>query len=165
MKKNYRYEGEYRSSKEQGKQEVIEYILDKEKGSTIEFDKLAKMLGYNLEDEKEKRKFKSRMGVIKNFLIDKGYVLKSITGVGYYILKTKHISSYCYHTYIRKTENLLNKSARILGHAQWGELDEIRREEYNNVKELNMDVEGAILNTIESSRYYKKKNYYDSLED
>jgi hypothetical protein len=166
MKKNFRYESSYESEYKQRIQEVIEYILDECKwGQTIPFEKLANMLHYNIEDEQENKKFKSTMARIKNYLIDYGYVLKSVTGVGYYILKPKQISGYCYHTYIRKTENLLNKSARILQHTRKSELSEIRMEEYNNVVDLNFDVTNAIDSTIESSKYYAKKNIYDNLED
>ena len=165
MKPNFRYEGEYKSEYSQRKSEVIEYILNKEYGETINFDTLANMLHYNIEIEEEKRKFKNMMATIKNILIDYGYVLKTVTGIGYYILKPKQISGYCYHTYIRKTTNLLDKSARILKHTDTTELSAIRKEEYNNVKDLNLDVTNAIDVTIENSNYYSKKAYYDSLKE
>ena len=165
MKKDFRYKGEYKSEYLQRKQEVIEYILDKEYGDTISFNTLAHMLRYNIEIEEEKRKFKSMMMKIKTILIKKGYVLKTISGVGYYILKPKQISGYCYHTYIRKTTNLLNKSAEILSHTDTSELSDIRREEYDNVVNLNADVTNAIETTIENSIYYNKKSQYDNLQD
>lgn len=165
MKPNFRYEGEYNSEYSQRKSEVIEYILNKNYGDTISLDTLANMLHYNIEIEEEKRKFKTMMSKIKNILINYGYVLKTIAGIGYYILKPKQISGYCYHTYIRRTTNLLEKSARILQHTDTSSLSDIRKEEYNNVKDLNLDVTNAIDTTIENSNYYNKKSYYDSLED
>jgi len=165
MKPNFRYDSSYQSEHKQHIQEVIEHILDKNYGDTIGFISLANLLHYNIDDEKECKKFKLMMSRVRNILIDYGYVLKSIVGVGYYILKPKQISGYCYHTYIRKTENLLNKSGRILSHVAKSELSEIRKEEYDNVCELNLDVTNVIDTTIENSKYYNKKIYYDSLED
>ena len=165
MKPNYRYDSSYQSEYKQRIQEVIEFVLEKDYGETISFNTLANILHYNIDDELECKKFKTMMCRIRNFLIDYGYVLKNIVGVGYYILKPKQISGYCYHTYIRKTENLLNKSGRILSHVAKSELSEIRKEEYDNVCELNLDVTNVIDTTIENSKYYSKKNYYDSLDD
>lgn len=165
MKPNFRYDSSYQSEHKQHIQEAIEYILDKNYGDTIGFISLANLLHYNIDDEKECKKFKLMMSRIRNILIDYGYVLKSIVGVGYYILKPKQISGYCYHTYIKKTENLLNKSDRILNHVAQSELSEQRKQEYNDVCELNSDVINAIDTTIEKSNYFYNKEYYDSLED
>ena len=126
MKVNFRYEGEYKSEFAQRISETIEYVLDKNYGETISFEVMGKLLHYNIEDEKEYKKFKSTMARVKNILIDYGRILKSVTGVGYYILKPQQISGYCYHTYIRKTENLLGKSARILQHTVKSELSDSR---------------------------------------
>lgn len=105
------------------------------------------------------------MGKIKNILIDYGYVLKNITGVGYYILKQKQISGHCYHTYLKRTENFLDKSKRILMHVSENELSEIRKQEYYSVCELNQDLSNVVDKTISDSEYLKKKEYYDNLED
>ena len=154
MKMNFRYEGEYNSEYGQRKSEVIEYILNKKYGETISFDTLAHILHYNLEDEKENRKFKTMMSKIKNILINYGY-----------ILKPKQISGYCYHTYIRRTTNLLDKSSRILKYTDTTELSDMRKEEYDNMIDLNLDLTNAIDTTIENSNYYNKKTYYDNLKD
>ncbi len=165
MKPNFRYDSRYESEYKQRIQETVEYVLDKKYGDTISFESLAKLLHYSLEDEHETKKFKSTMGRVKQFLIEKGYILKSIAGVGYYILKPKQISGYCYHTYIRRTKNLLEKSGRILKYTDQTELSEIRQEEYDNVCDLNLDTMSAISTTIENSKYYANKHYYESLED
>ena len=165
MKVNFRYESNYNSEYKQRIQELVEYILDLNFGETISFEKAGYILKYNIEDEKEYKKFRSTMQRVKNILIDYGYVLKTITNVGYYILKPKQISGYCYHTYIRKTEKLLGKSSRILQHTKTSELSEIRKEEYDNVCDLNIDLITNIDNTIENSNYYNKKYYYDNLDD
>lgn len=165
MKHNFKYESRYNSEFSQRISELIEYVLDLEYGSIIEFSKIANMLHYNIEEEKELRKFRSTMARIKNILIDYGYVLKTITNVGYYILKPKQISGYCYHTYIRRTENLLAKSNRILSHTETYELSAERMKEYQEACDLNADLITNIANTIEDSSYYNNKNHYDSLED
>ena len=162
---DFRYDSRYQSLKKQNMQEAIEFILNHNYGETFTFQSIATILGYNIDDEKEKFKFRSMMGRIKSFLVDYGYILKGVTGVGYYILKPKQISGYCYHTYIRHTEDLLKKSDRILSHVDLDELSEIRKEEYDNVKTLNYDVFENVDNTIDESEYFKKKSYYDNLED
>lgn len=165
MKPEFRYNGEYQSQKKQHKQECIEYILNKNYGDTISNGTLAEILKYNTDNKEEYKKFKLMMCIIKNILIDYGYLIKCIAGIGYYIMKPKQVSGYCYRTYILKTERLLEKNDRILTHVDQTELNDIRKEEYNNVKILNQDVYAAIDTAITDSEYYEKRNYYDSLED
>lgn len=161
MQVNYRY-----SSKNENKiQDACTYILDKNYGDTIPLEQLANLLKYNLDDETEKKRFKNVMSKVRNILIDYGYVLKSITGVGYYILKPKHISSYCYRTYIDKTKTLLEKSEKILVHVDQKELSNIRKKEYSEMTELNQQLYGEIGLVVEGSEYGKNRAYYNSLED
>ena len=94
--KNYRYEQTYDSKKKQNIQETVEFILSKDDGTTIENNELAKLLGYNISTDEEYRKYKAMMGKIRNFLLQYGYVLKIISGVGYYILKPEQISRHCF---------------------------------------------------------------------
>lgn len=165
MKPNLRYDSRYNSEYKQRIQELVEYVTGLNYGETISFEKAASILHYNIEDEKELKKFRSTMARVKNILIDYGYILKTITNVGYYILKPKQISGYCYHTYIRRTENLLEKSSRILLHTETVNLSPARKEEHDNVRSLNAALINVIDTTIENSSYYNKKNYYDNLED
>ena len=161
----YRYTGEKESNKKQNIAECIEYILTKQRGDTISTESLAALLGYSIDDEKEYAKFKYMMGKIKNLLVDYGYILKRVAGVGYYILKSKQISGYCYHTYVLKTLRLLEKSDRVLTHIDKTELSEIRMQEFNDVNLLNSDVYESIDNTINDSSYWKNKETYNNLED
>jgi len=162
---NYRYDSRYHSQHKRGMQEAIEYILDRNYGDTISNEILAKILKFNIENETEKRKYGAVMGRIKNFLIEKGYILKSITGVGFYILKPKQISGYCYHTYVKRTQVLLEKSDRILTHVDISELSDIRKEEHSNMLKLNQSVSSGIFNNINNSEYEKNKDTYNSLDD
>jgi hypothetical protein len=164
MKLESRYDSRYNSEYKQRIQETVEFILSKSYGATIYFEELAKMLHYNIEDEKGLKKFKSTMARIKSFLIDYGYILKSISGIGYYILKPNQISGHCYRTYVNKSRRLLDKSENILEHTDKTELDEVRTEEYRNMLELNKSLIKGMEEIICASGYYLRKNYYDSLE-
>ena len=158
---NYRY-----STKNENRiKDAVDYILDKDYGSTIPFGLLADIMRYNIEDEQEEKKFKSTMGRVKNILVDSGYILKTITGIGYYILKPKHISSYCYRTYIDRTKRLLEKSERVLQHVDRTELSDIRKKEHEEMSELNREMYGDIGLIVESSEYGKNRAYYNSLKD
>lgn len=165
MKKNFRYDSSYNSAKKQNIQEMVEHILDKKYGDTVSLGEVSKILGYNLDDEHEAQKFKSSMARVKNFLIDYGYILKTITNVGYYILKPKQIPSYTYRTYIVKPIKLLNKADRILKHTEIINLDEIRLKEFNEVNNLNKKLYNSIDKEITESDYYKNKGYYNDLND
>ena len=158
---NYRYS----TKRENQIKDAVTFILDKEYGSTIEFGKLAEIMRFNITDEVEERRFKNVMSRVKNVLVDHGYILKTITGVGYYILKPKHISSYCYRTYIDKTKVLLEKSERILAHVDKTELSDIRKKEHSEMSDLNQQIYGKVGLIVEGSDYGKNRNYYNSLKD
>lgn len=165
MKQNFRYEGEYESQKKQHKQETIEYILDKDYGTTLTYSELGKILHYNINDEEEFKKYRSMMGIIKNFLLQYGYVLKGIGGIGYYILKPTQISQHCFRTYIKSASRLYDKSAYVLDRADKTQMNEIRLEEINNMMTLNKKLIDETDKMIIESPYYSRKDYYDSLED
>ena len=162
---NNRYDSRYDSQYKEKIGELVELILEKGYGGTIPNTEACKVLGYNIDNEEEFKKYKSTMQRVKNFLIDYGCILKSIAGIGYYILQPKQISSHCYRTYIDRTKNLLEKSERILNHVDKLELSEIRMEEYNDVLNLNTKVYEAIGEQIKTSGYYLRKTYYDNLTD
>ena len=162
MEVNFRYKD---TKNENRIKDAVDYILDKEYGSTIEFGKLAEIMHYNIEDEVEEKRFKNTMARVKNILIDHGYILKTITGVGYYILKPKHISSYCYRTYVDRTKLLLEKSERILSHVDKTELSDVRKKEHKEMYDLNQQIYGEIGLIVEASDYGNNRNYYNSLND
>lgn len=158
---NYRYN----TKRENQIKDALEFILDKDYGATIEFGKLAEIMHYNIEDEVEEKRFKNTMARVKNILIDHGYILKTITGVGYYILKPKHISSYCYRTYVDRTKVLLEKSERILKHVDRTELSDIRKKEHTQMQDLNQQLYGEIGLIVEGSDYGRNRHYYNNLKD
>lgn len=162
---NFRYDSRYQSLRKRSMQEAIEFILDKQYGETIQFEQMARVLGFNIDDEGEYRKFRSAMARVRNFIIDYGYVLKSISGVGYYILKPKHISSYCYRTYIDRSKVLLEKSQRILNRVDETDMSDVRKQEHQEMLTLNQDIYNGMGLTIETSEYGQKRAFYNNLDD
>lgn len=165
MKQEFRFEQERDSKKKQNKQEAIEFILEKEYGTTILHEELANILQYNISDEDEFKKYKNIMVQIKNFLLSYGRVLKGISGVGYYILKPSQVSQHCYRTYIKSAGRLYDKSAYVLDRTDKTELSDIRKEEIHNMIQLNKQLIDNAWNTIQESAYYSRKAVYDNLED
>ena len=162
---NYRYQGEYESKKRHNIQLAVEFILEKNYGSTIGHIELANILQYNIDDEEEFKKYKSTMARVKNFLLDYGYVLKGVSGIGYYILKPTQVSSHCYRTYVKKASRLYDKSAYVLDKTDKTEMNENRLEEIKNMIDLNKQLIDNAWKTVIESPYYSRKDYYDSLED
>lgn len=165
MKINFRYNSRYESKYKQNIQETIEFILNKKYGETLYLTDLEKIMGYNINDEKELKKFKSQMGKVKNFLINYGYILKPVIGVGYFILKPQHIPNHCYRTYVTKSQRMLDKSLKILDHTDKTKLTQPRLEELTNMANLNNQLIESMQNTIDNSAYYSRKEYYNSLGD
>lgn len=165
MKINFRFEGERDSEHKQYIQEGIEFILNKEYGETILHEDLSRILHVNIEDELMLKRYKYLMQRIKNYILQYGYVLKSINGVGYYILKPSQISKHCYRTYIRRSSRLFDKSKYILDHTEKHDLSDIRLEEINNIIKLNKKLIDETEKIITDSPYYSRKAFYDTLED
>ena len=165
MKIDFVYTQEKDSKKMQYKQEVIEYILSLDYGEIISNLELCKMLHYNIEDEVEYKRYKLMMGNIKKFLLTKGRILKSITGVGYYILKPKQASQYCFRTYVQSASRLYDKSAYVLDKIDTTEMSDVRLEEIKNMINLSNELIDKAEKTIVNSAYYSRKDYYDSLKD
>ena len=165
MRKEFRYESEKTGSKTQNIQNTIEFILNKEYGTTITHTELSHLLNYNIEIEEEFKKYRTVIARIKSFIMQYGYVLKGINGVGYYILKPSQISKHCYRTYMKRSARLLDKSFFVLDRTEKQDLNADRTEEINNMMTLNRQLIENMQNTIQESAYYSRKEYYDSLEE
>lgn len=165
MKTDFVYTQEKDSKKMRYKQEVIEYILSLNYGEMITHKELSNMLHYNIDDEVEYKRYKLMMGSIKKFLLTKGRILKGITGIGYYILKPKQASQYCFRTYIQSASRLYDKSSYILDKIDTTEMSDVRLEEIQNMISLNNELIEKVGGVIDNSAYYSRKNYYDSLKD
>lgn len=162
---NFIFEQEHESSKKRPKQECIEYILSLDYGETIKDETLAKILHYNLAYEEEYKKYRAMMALVRKFLIEKGRVLRSIPHVGYYILKPSQISQHCYRTYILHAGRLYDKSARVLDRTDKTGLKDERKEEIENMINLNKELIDKTWKTIQESVYYSRKDVYDSLKE
>lgn len=166
MKVDFKFKGVvYNSKKKQNIEECMEFVLNHTYGETLLNNELAKILGYNIEDELEYRKFKTMMSRIKEYCIDYGYVLKNISHVGFYILKPQHITSHCYRTYIKKSQRTLSKSLYVQEHVDTTELSEERMEEYNKFIEMNESLIESTEKLINNSPYFNRMDYYNSLKD
>ena len=141
---------------------ALEYILTRKHGETIPYATLANILRFSLQDEQQEKIFKRRMSKIKNILIDYGYVLKSVGGVGYYILKPNQISSFTFRNYIVKPQKAYEKAKRILNHVDKTKLNEIGREEHRYAKELAENIAETAENTIYNSNYWNNKILYEN---
>lgn len=58
---------------------------------------------------------------------------------------------------------MYNYSTEILNNLDKRNLTDVRIQEYNEVKELNSTLKNTTTNIIEESKYYSRKDYYDSL--
>lgn len=164
-KLDFRYEGIYDSKYKRNIQEAVEHILSCEYGTTITHSTLGKILGFNVDDELQFINYRNIMNKVKNIVLPYGRILKGVAGVGYYLLKPKHFSSYCYRTYIQRTQRMLAKSKEVLGYVPLSELSDERKLEYKEMESLNIDLIDNVESTIKTSDYYDHKRYYDNLED
>lgn len=166
---NYRYN----SKNEDIKRDAIEYILAKEYGTLIQYEEIAQIIKLNInvaeigmeKVDENLQYLKQFVGKLKNILIRKGYVLKSVKGCGWYILKPNQISSYTYRNYIVKPQKAYRKANEILDYFDKSKLSEDRLEEYKDIDKLNKTLQEYTDNIIFSSKYIKNKNYYNNLED
>lgn len=144
---------------------VCKYVLSKNYGDVLDYKVLAGMFEIELSEDKDWHRFSNRMSRVKNIMVDYGIVLKNVIGVGYYILKPKQISSYCYRTYVDKSKELLNKSERILKNVNKKELSDVRKKEHKEMSGLNNKLIEEVKMVEEHSEYVNNKEYYNSLED
>lgn len=163
---NFSYEQERESDRKKYKQELIQEILENYKyGDIVKLNVCARFLHYNIELENELANLKHMMGPIKRYLQQRGIILRGIAGVGYYILKPKEISGYVYGSYITRSRRTLDKSEEILGVVDETQLNDIRKEELESVRELNSKLQEAIDNVKVKSRYMSRREYYNRLQD
>lgn len=97
---NYRYN----SKNELIIKDICEFIREKDYGTMIYYTDITRRIGLNIELEEHMKLFKRLMSKVKNILIDYSYILKSVGGKGYYILKPNQIPSFTYRTYITKPQ-------------------------------------------------------------
>lgn len=161
MEVNYRYN----SKNEDIKKEICDYILSQNYGSSIRYEDISRRIGINIEIEEELDRLKKLVGSCKNLLIDRGRILKNVGGLGWYILKPTQIASYTYRTYIIKPRKAYDKAKRILEHTNTKNFSSKRKQEHQEVTELNEMLSDVSLNIIIESDYHKNKDSYDNIKD
>ena len=156
MEVNYRYN----SKNELIIKDICEFIRTKNYGTIIYYTDITRRIGLNIELEEHKKYFKRLMSKVKNILIDYSYILKSVGGKGYYILKPNQISSFTYRTYITKPQRAYEKAKRILERTDKKDFKKLDKEEYEDITKLNNELIEVSDYTIFNSNYYKNKEKY-----
>lgn len=157
MEINYRYN----SKNELIIRDICDFIRTKEYGEVIYNQEISRRIGLNIELEEHKKIFKNLMSKVKNVLIDYSYVLKSVNGKGYYILKPNQIPSFTYRTYITKPQRAYEKAKRILERTDKSKFNQLNEQEHQEVTELNNQMIEVSDYTIFNSNYYKNKDKYN----
>lgn len=158
---NYRYN----SKNEDIRKEICDYILSQNYGSSIRYEDISRRIGLNIEIEEQFEFLKKLVGSCKNILIDRGRILKNVGGLGWYILKPTQIASYTYRTCILKPQRAYDKAKRILEHTNTKNFSSKRKQEHQEVTELNDMLSEVSYNIILESDYYTNKNSYDNIKD
>jgi hypothetical protein len=122
------------------RKELINYILQFTHGDTITFEEIGELLNLNIKNEDEMKYLKRRVNGVRNALIDEGYLLKTISNIGYYILTPNQVPSFTYRTYIVKPQKAYQKASRILEHTTITKLNKKGKSEYNGVCKLNNEL-------------------------
>ena len=156
MEVNYRYN----SKNELIIKDICEFIRAKNYGTIIYYTDITRRIGLNIELEEHKKYFKRLMSKVKNILIDYSYILKSVGGKGYYILKPNQISSFTYRTYITKPQRAYEKAKRILERTDKKDFKKLDKEEYEDITKLKNELIEVSDYTIFNSNYYKNKEKY-----
>lgn len=127
------------------------YILSKEYGTTLTFNELNEFIGEDLKDEYGKIRFKNMIRKVKNRLYNYGYVLRSVIGVGYYILKPNQIAAYTYRTYITKPLKSFQKAKIILNCTEKNKLNENELKKHYDTTRLNNALISVTENLIDNN--------------
>lgn len=141
------------------KEKIINCFLNNDFGTTVTYDNLQDYTRYNLNDEFELYKFKSKiMKYVKDRLIDYGYIIKAIRNVGYYILKQNQIQSYTYRNCMKRSLNQYMKAERILNNTIISKLNKEELEKHNSTKELNHELINTTTELFNNKKYKELKN-------
>lgn len=139
---------------------LFNLFVVKKYGEMIYHTEIEKILGFN----REVNKYGIYVKKAKDRLIEHSKVLKSIHGIGFIVLKPEQVSGYVYRKYIKRTLNLYNYSTEILDHLNTEDFGATRKQEYDEVKDLNDALKEKTSSIIQTSGYYSRMDYYNSLE-
>jgi len=117
--------------KQQVEDIVDKIITTKDYGEILSYEYLEALTGY----ERYDIGFTVILAMVKELLVEYGYVLKSIINEGYKILNPGEISEHVIQTHLKQSTNKLGKALRIM--------------QYTNKSYLNKE-ELAFFNKVES---------------
>lgn len=157
---NYRYN----SKNELVIQDIIEFIKSFPYGSIVYYEDVSKRIGLDISSEDGMKYLKRLMSKAKNILIDYSYILKSVGGKGWYILKPTQIPSYTYRAYITKPQKTYEKAKRILSKVDKSKYKDINNQEHLEVMELNNKLQQVSDYTIFNSNYYASKEKHKEFD-
>lgn len=111
-----------------------------------------------------KIRFRSQMNKVKDRLYKKGFVIRSIYNIGYYILKPNQVSSYTYRNFIVRPTNQYKKAKTILENLNNKNFNNFENLEFESTKSLNKKIIKTTNDLLNSNEYKNlakniKQNY------
>lgn len=151
-------------SQKEKREQAYNYILTKKYGDTITNEELNNILQEDLKDEYGKIRFRSQMNKVKDRLYKKGFVIRSIYNIGYYILKPNQVSSYTYRNFIVRPTNQYKKAKTILENLNNKNFNNFENLEFESTKSLNKKIIKTTNDLLNSNEYKNlakniKQNY------
>lgn len=152
-------------SPKEKREKLYEFILSKNYGETITIEQINNILQENLNSDLGSKRFRNQINKVKNKLYEKGYVIRSIYDIGYYILKPNQVSSYTYRNFIVKPTKQFNKARIIMKNTNSKNLNDDEYIELYNTIELNKEMIRTTNKILNSEKnFYKKGNYYNGIK-
>lgn len=152
-------------SPKEKREKLYEFILSKNYGETITIEQINNILQENLNSDLGSKRFRNQINKVKNKLYEKGYVIRSIYDIGYYILKPNQVSSYTYRNFIVKPTKQFNKARIIMKNTNSKNLNDDEYIELYNTIELNKEMIRTTNKILNSEKnFYKKGIYYNGIK-
>lgn len=152
-------------SPKEKREKLYEFILSKNYGETITIEQINNILQENLNSDLGSKRFRCQINKVKNKLYEKGYVIRSIYDIGYYILKPNQVSSYTYRNFIVKPTKQFNKARIIMKNTNTKNLNDDEYIELYNTIELNKEMIRTTNKVLKSEKnFYKEGNYYNGIK-
>lgn len=152
-------------SPKEKREKLYEFILSKNYGETITIEQINNILQENLNSDLGSKRFRNQINKVKNKLYEKGYVIRNIYDIGYYILKPNQVSSYTYRNFIVKPTKQFNKARIIMKNTNTKNLNDDEYVELYNTIELNKEMIRTTNKILNSEKnFYKKGNYYNGIK-
>lgn len=152
-------------SPKEKREKLYEFILSKNYGETITIEQINNILQENLNSDLGSKRFRNQINKVKNKLYEKGYVIRNIYDIGYYILKPNQVYSYTYRNFIVKPTKQFNKARIIMKNTNTKNLNDDEYVELYNTIELNKEMIRTTNKILNSEKnFYKKGNYYNGIK-